>query len=217
MQTGTTCVKVTNIVSFIFLIISEVTSIVLCTIYLIQESENNIIDVELNNVISIIIAAAGIIILITTGLYALYLRKEKTLFAYVVLACILCAFKIAFALMLRFSESQPHNAKVLIIIKLISAGLYFITAICIYILRTHINDEMEKAPLTLINDSLITEDMYNNMLNQSKDPENKKLKEEFHKMYNNNNTSHIEGDKLYLSGNSSLRDDSYAENENNKK
>jgi phosphoglycolate phosphatase len=49
---------------------------------------------------------------------------------------------------------------VLIIIKLISAGLYVITAVCIYILRTYINEEMEKAPLTLINDSIITEDMY---------------------------------------------------------
>lgn len=215
-----TCIKVINIVSFILLIISEVTSIVLCTMYLIEESKNNIIDVELNNVISIIIATAGIIIIITTGLYALYLRKVKTLFAYVVLAGILCAFKIAFALMLRFSDSQPHNSNVLIIIKLISAGLYVITAVCIYILRTYINEEMEKAPLTLINDSIITEDMYNNMLDQSKDPKNKKLKEEFNKMINNNsnniNTSPTEGEKLYFSGNSSLRDDSYTENENNK-
>ena len=217
-----TCIKVINIVSFIFLIISEVTSIVLCTMYLIEESKNNIIDVELNNVISIIIAVAGIIIIVTTGLYALYLRKVKTLFAYVVLAGILCAFKISFALMLRFSDSQPQNSNVLIIIKLVSAGLYVITAVCIYILRTYINEEMEKAPLTLINDSIITEDMYNNMLDQSKDPKNKKLKEEFNKMINNNNNNNIntsptEGEKLYLSGNSSLRDDSYTENENNKR
>ena len=169
-----------------------------------------------------IIAAAGIIIIVTTGLYALYLRKVKTLFAYVVLAGILCALKIAFALMLKFSDSQPQNSNVLIIIKLISAGLYVITAVCIYILRTYINEEMEKAPLTLINDSIITEDMYNNMLDQSKDPKNKKLKEEFNKMINNNNNNNIntsptEGEKLYLSGNSSLRDDSYTENENNKK
>ena len=217
-----TCIKVINIVSFILLIISEVTSIVLCTMYLIEESKNNIIDVELNNVISIIIAVAGIIIIVTTGLYALYLRKVKTLFAYVVLAGILCAFKIVFALMLRFSDSQPQNSNVLIIIKLVSAGLYVITAVCIYILRTYINEEMEKAPLTLINDSIITEDMYNNMLDQSKDPKNKKLKEEFNKMINNNNNNNIntsptEGEKLYLSGNSSLRDDSYTENENNKR
>jgi hypothetical protein len=190
--------------------------------YLIEESKNNIIDVELNNVISIIIAVAGIIIIVTTGLYALYLRKVKTLFAYVVLAGILCAFKIVFALMLRFSDSQPQNSNVLIIIKLVSAGLYVITAVCIYILRTYINEEMEKAPLTLINDSIITEDMYNNMLDQSKDPKNKKLKEEFNKMINNNNNNNIntsptEGEKLYLSGNSSLRDDSYTENENNKR
>lgn len=217
MQTGATCTRAINVISFILLIMSEICSIVLCALCL-KENQTSV-GAELNNIISIIIAATGIIIIVTTGLYALYLRKVTTLLAYIVIAFILCAFKIAFALMLHFSDSQLQNAEELIITKLVSAGLYFITAVCTHISRSQINNEIEKAPLTLINDSLITEDMYNNMLDQSKDPENKKLKEEFRKMYNNhiNNTPHAEGDKLFLSGNSSLRDDSYTENENNKK
>lgn len=218
MQTQYTCIKVINIISFICLILSEITSIVSCSLFFNATKET--VDVEINNIISIVIAVAGIIIIITTGLYSWYLRKVYSLLIYIILAFLLCAFKIYFALMLIFRDTKPLNVKVLVITKLISAAFYFITAICIGILRSHINNEIEQAPLTLINDGLITEDMYNNMLDQSKDPNNKKLKEEFAKMYNdnnnnNNNNLQINGDKLFGSANSSLRDDSYAEKAKN--
>ena len=178
------CYKIIIIIFLFILIISHICSIIYEPIYLTGDYEiKNIIK---HLLISDIIISIIIIIIISIFVYsALCLFSKNQIFIFLI--CILIFLLIKFTILLiiiGYEEIKFESSDINIVIFIISLQIFFflITFIFGIYYRYRLNKEIEESPLNRV-DEFITEDMYKNILTQSLNPNDKELKKEFEKHF----------------------------------
>ena len=125
-----------------------------------------------------------IIITIILGFISIYSSSKDKLFVYIIISFIEFFITIIFLIILVNVIKDIDKSKVLIIIILIIYNIkiliLFFNIISSIYERQKIIKEIEESPLNYV-DETITEDMYNSILSQCLNPDDKKLKKEFKK------------------------------------
>ena len=179
----TFCSTAMIFISLSFLICLYICSIALGIIYIISQNNNIIFILSLTDVsISFIM----IIITILLGFIPVYFSLKDKLYIYIIILLFIFGFKI-FDVIILFMEEDKQNELLLFISKIIIINeiflllLNFLLCACFLIKLIR---EVEESPLNYV-DETITEEMYNNILSQCLNPDDKKLKLDFQKKLEN--------------------------------
>ena len=179
----TFCSTAMIFISLSFLICLYICSITLGIIYIISQNNNIIFILSLTDVsISFIM----IIITILLGFIPVYFSLKDKLYIYIIILLFIFGFKI-FDVIILFMEEDKQNelllfiSKIIIITEVFLILLNFLLCACFLIKLIR---EVEESPLNYV-DETITEEMYNNILSQCLNPDDKKLKLDFQKKLEN--------------------------------
>lgn len=172
---------------FIILIISDLVSITTTTLIIIKGEKTKDFIAEI--VSTIIVSILSIVNVSIFGIHALYFRKTTLLLTYIIISIlfIIIYFGLTLWIFLR-KLNFLILILLLIIMNIINGVFYLITAIAIGIIRNIIIKDSERSPLSVV-DSSLTEEMYKNILNQGKNPNDSKLVEEFDQLFSKSRES----------------------------
>lgn len=176
------CLKNINI-SLLFILLSlYITSILSEIMYLI---DNNYLSKIIFYIILIdaIITAINIIITLLIGCPSLYFSSKKKLIIYIVNIFFFLLIKILYFTYLYIKENISFDYSIInIIFYTISFQIFLliINFILCLIQRKQLIQEIKEAPLNYVDENM-TEEMYKSILNQSLNPDNLELKNEFQK------------------------------------
>jgi len=186
------CYKIIIFILLCILIISHICSIIFESIYLSEAHEiKNIIIFIL---ISDISFSTFIIIICGILLYtALYFFSKNQIFLFLIMIFIFLIIKIFILIM--FMKHENNNSEIshintIIYIIYTQVFLLFITLVFGLFYRYKFNKEIDKSPLNRV-DEFITEEMYNNILTQSLNPNDKELKRDFEKQFKQRKTENL--------------------------
>jgi len=178
--------EILSIINFILLtilILLYICSSIFEIIFMIKDEKNNLL-VFVAFILDLSISFIMIIITIILGFISIYSSSKDKLFVYIIISFIEFLITIIFLIILVNEFKDRNNYKVLIIIILI---LYIIKIVILFFNiissiyeRQKIIKEIEESPLNYV-DETITEDIYNSILSQCLNPDDKKLKKEFKK------------------------------------
>ena len=188
------CYKIIIFILLCILIISHICSIIIESIYL---SDDN----EIKNVILFILISDitfSTLIIITNGylLYtALYFFSKNQILLFLIMIFIFLIIKVFILIMLiKNGNINFELSHINLIIYIIYSQVFslFITLIFGLFYRYKFNKEIDESPLNRI-DEYITEEMYNNILTQSLNPNDKELKRDFKKQFEQRKTENLYG------------------------
>ena len=178
--------EILSIINFILLtilILLYICSSIFEIIFMIKDEKNNLL-IFVAFILDLSISFIMIIITIILGFISIYSSSKDKLFVYIIISFIEFLITIIFLIILVNEFKDRNNYKVLIIIILI---LYIIKIVILFFNiissiyeRQKIIKEIEESPLNYV-DETITEDIYNSILSQCLNPDDKKLKKEFKK------------------------------------
>jgi len=186
------CYKIIIFILLCILIISHICSIIFESIYLsgAHEIKNIIIFI----LISDISFSTFIIIICGYLLYtALYFFSKNQIFLFLIMIFIFLIIKIFILIM--FMKHENNNSEIshintIIYIIYTQVFFLFITLVFGLFYRYKFNKEIDKSPLNRV-DEFITEEMYNNILTQSLNPNDKELKRDFEKQFKQRKTENL--------------------------
>ena len=173
------CLKMFNIILLFLLLILYICSIEFELFYLIlHNSKNFIFYFSINDSVFSIIM---IIITLLLGFSSIYYNSKWKIFIYLIALFFFISEKIFFIAILYKREDINFEFTFINIIFFLISGQITLLLLNIFLCilqRNKIIKEMKEAPLNYVDQNL-TEEMYNNILTQSLNPEDQKLKLEF--------------------------------------
>ena len=188
------CYKVIIFILLCILIISHICSIIIESIYL--SDDNEIKNVILFILISDITFSTLIIIINGYLLYtALYFFSKNQILLFLIMIFIFLIIKVFILIMLiKNGNISFELSHISLIIYIIYSQVFFLFITLIFGLfyRYKFNKEIDESPLNRI-DEYITEEMYNNILTQSLNPNDKELKRDFKKQFEQRKTENLYG------------------------
>ena len=188
------CYKIIIFILLCILIISHICSIIIESIYL--SDDNEIKNVILFILISDITFSTLIIIINGYLLYtALYFFSKNQILLFLIMIFIFLIIKVFILIMLiKNGNISFELSHISLIIYIIYSQVFslFITLIFGLFYRYKFNKEIDESPLNRI-DEYITEEMYNNILTQSLNPNDKELKRDFKKQFEQRKTENLYG------------------------
>ena len=188
------CYKIIIFILLCILIISHICSIIIESIYL---SDDNEIKNEILFILISDITFSTLIIIINGYLLytALYFFSKNQILLFLIMIFIFLIIKVFILIMLikngNISFELSHISLIIYIIYS-QVFLLFITLIFGLFYRYKFNKEIDESPLNRI-DEYITEEMYNNILTQSLNPNDKELKRHFKKQFEQRKTENLYG------------------------
>ena len=186
------CYKIIIFILLCILIISHICSIIFESVYL--SGDHEIKNIIIFILISDISFSTFIIIISGYLLYtALYFFSKNQIFLFLIMIFIFLIIKIFILIM--FMKHENNNSEIshintIIYIIYTQVFLLFITLVFGLFYRYKFNKEIDKSPLNRV-DEFITEEMYNNILTQSLNPNDKELKRDFEKQFKQRKTENL--------------------------
>lgn len=114
------------------------------------------------------------------GFVSIYFSSKEKLLIYIIILCIaFCIKSIVFILLYR-NITNINDVLLIFIISIIEIVIIALNFISALYERNLLIKEIEESPLNYV-DETITEEMYNSILSQCLNPDDKKLKKEFQK------------------------------------
>ena len=191
------CYKIIIFILLCILIISHICSIIIESIYL---SDDNEIKNEILFILISDITFSTLIIIINGYLLytALYFFSKNQILLFLIMIFIFLIIKVFILIMLIKNVNINFElSHINLIIYIIYSQVFslFITLIFGLFYRYKFNKEIDESPLNRI-DEYITEEMYNNILTQSLNPNDKELKRDFKKQFEQRKTENLYGSKF---------------------
>ena len=188
------CYKIIIFILLCILIISHICSIIIESIYL---SDDNEIKNEILFILISDITFSTLIIIINGYLLytALYFFSKNQILLFLIMIFIFLIIKVFILIMLiKNGNINFELSHINLIIYIIYSQVFslFITLIFGLFYRYKFNKEIDESPLNRI-DEYITEEMYNNILTQSLNPNDKELKRDFKKQFEQRKTENLYG------------------------
>ena len=131
-----------------------------------------------------IISSIMIFITLILGFASIYYSSKNKLFWYLIILFFVFGFKVAlfFLILKEMKDNNNNDIKIIFIITSIEILIIFLNFISSLIERCKLVQEIEESPLNYVDEN-ITPELYTSILYQSLNPEDKKLKNDFHKKF----------------------------------
>ncbi len=131
-----------------------------------------------------IISSIMIFITLILGFVSIYYSSKNKLFWYLIILFFVFGFKVAlfFLILKEMKDNNNNDIKIIFIITSIEILIIFLNFISSLIERCKLVQEIEESPLNYVDEN-ITPELYTSILYQSLNPEDKKLKNDFHKKF----------------------------------
>lgn len=131
-----------------------------------------------------IISSIMIFITLILGFVSIYYSSKNKLFWYLIILFFIFGFKVAlfFLILKEMKDNNNNDIKIIFIITSIEILIIFLNFISSLIERCKLVQEIEESPLNYVDEN-ITPELYTSILYQSLNPEDKKLKNDFHKKF----------------------------------
>ena len=133
-----------------------------------------------------IISLLMIFITLMLGFVSIYYSSKNKLFWYLIILFFVWGFKVVlFFFILKEIKDNGYNnndIKIIFIITSTQIVILFLNFISSLIERCNLIQEIEESPLNYVDEN-ITPELYKSILSQSLNPEDKKLKNDFHKKF----------------------------------
>lgn len=131
-----------------------------------------------------IISSIMIFITLILGFVSIYYSSKNKLFWYLIILFFVFGFKVAlfFLILKEMKVNNNNDIKIIFIITSIEILIIFLNFISSLIERCKLVKEIEESPLNYVDEN-ITPELYTSILSQSLNPEDKKLKNDFHKKF----------------------------------
>ena len=183
------CYKIIIIILLFFLILSYICSIIFEFRYLMRgdDSKNNILSLLITD---IIITIFIIIVNVYLIYNAFYYFSQKQLYIFLLLIAIILIVKIFILIMIVISVNitlEYSDFNMIVFLTFGQSCFLFILFIFGLFYKCKLSKELDESPLNRV-DEFITEDMYKNILTQSLNPNDKKLKKDFKKQFEQRKT-----------------------------
>ena len=172
------CYKIIIIILLFFLILSYICSIIFEFRYLIRDDDSK------NNTLFIIIVNVYLIYNV------FYYFSQKQLYIFLLLIAIILIVKIFILIMIVISVNitlEYSDFNMIVFLTFGQSCVLFILFIFGLFYKCKLSKELDESPLNHV-DEFITEDMYKNILTQSLNPNDKKLKKDFKKQFEQRKT-----------------------------
>ena len=183
------CYKIIIIILLFFLILSYICSIIFEFRYLIKgdDSKNNVLSLLITD---IIITIFIIIVNVYLIYNVFYYFSQKQLCVFLLLIAVILIVKIFILIMIVISVNitlEYSDFNMIVFLTFGQSCFLFILFIFGLVYKCKLSKELDESPLNRV-DEFITEDMYKNILTQSLNPNDKKLKKDFKKQFEQRKT-----------------------------
>ena len=183
------CYKIIIIILLFFLILSYICSIIFEFRCLMRgdDSKNNTLSLLITD---IIITIFIIIVNVYLIYNAFYYFSQKQLYIFLLLIAIILIVKIFILIMIVISVNitlEYSDFNMIVFLTFGQSCFLFILFIFGLVYKCKLSKELDESPLNRV-DEFITEDMYKNILTQSLNPNDKKLKKDFKKQFEQRKT-----------------------------
>jgi hypothetical protein len=131
-----------------------------------------------------IISLLMILITLMLGFVSIYYSSKNKLFWYLIILFFILGFKIVlfFLILKEMKANNDNDIRIIFIITSTQIIIIFLNFISSLIERCKLIQEIEESPLNYVDEN-ITPELYKSILSQSLNPEDKKLKNDFHKKF----------------------------------
>ena len=147
-----------------------------------------------------IISSIMIFITLILGFVSIYYSSKNKLFWYLIILFFVFGFKVAlfFLILKEMKVNNNNDIKIIFIITSIEILIIFLNFISSLIERCKLVKEIEESPLNYVDEN-ITPELYTSILSQSLNPEDKKLKNDFHKKFKKKRKNYLSKNAKSLS------------------
>jgi hypothetical protein len=131
-----------------------------------------------------IISLLMILITLMLGFVSIYYSSKNKLFWYLIILFFILGFKIVlfFLILKEMKANNDNDIRIIFIITSTQIIIIFLNFISSLIERCKLIQEIEESPLNYVDEN-ITPELYKSILSQSLNPDDKKLKNDFHKKF----------------------------------